>query len=337
MGNRKGSKRGPYKHHQPPRQCAFPGCTNIFKPMNANQHYCTEDHYARCEICGDLFKVKNLSMIPRSCSPKCTRESRRRTMVSKYGVEYALQSDAFKNKCKETNMKHLGVEYPSQSKDVIEKRKKTYKERYGVDSPMRNPSVVKKLCNTVYSKYGVLYPCQTHQCRSAYSNRSRPNLYLESILRYLGLQFDLEFSIHRFIYDAHIRNTNVLIEINPTITHNSYMSPWNSPKDELYHRRKFDNAYKEGYICINIFDWNNLDVILGKCLYYQYFKIEDSGSPVLHWYRDKDKSHIIDFYRIQDFDSMIQKGYLPVYDSGYSIDFILKGEIYNGSHHYFRN
>lgn len=322
MGNRKGSKRSPYNHHQPPRKCRFPGCNNVFKPMNSNQHYCSSKHFSICEICGNSFEVKNLSMIPRACSPRCGRTLREQTMLERYGVRHALQSSKFVDKCKQTNLKHRGVEFPTQCQTVLDKCKQTSMKHYGVEHPMHSKIVVDKLSNTFQHKYGVNYACQLPQCRNGYSNDSAPNRYLAGLLSYLNIDFELEYPIKKFVYDAHVRNTNVLIEINPTITHNVHMSPWNTPVDIDYHRRKFQNARDSGFICINLFDWDNVDVILGKCLWYKYFQIEDFGQPVLHWYNEKSKDHIIDESNTCNYETMISKNYLPVYDSGYKVEFV---------------
>lgn len=327
MGNKKGSKRGPYKHHQPPRMCRFPGCTNIFVPMNSNQHYCREDHYSICVICGKKFKVKNLSQVPKTCSKSCQIQLSNAVMFERYGVEHVMQSPEFIEKRKKVCLERLGVEFPMQSKAVKAKARKTSLEHYGVEHPMKCEEVKEKISNTIRSTYGVDWACQTKQCRNSYShNDSQPNRYLAGLLSYLGIEYELEYPIGRFVYDAHILRTNVVVEMNPTITHNSHMSPWGTPKHEYYHRRKFENAYQSNYICLNIFDWIVPDVLLGKCLWYPYFNIEDLNQPTLHWYRESDGGHIEDISRKLVFDDMISEGYLPVYDSGYSIQLLMKGD-----------
>lgn len=302
-----GTKRGPYKHHQPPRKCQFPGCEHVYVPENANQRYCKSDHFSRCVICGSLFKVKNLSAPSKTCSAACGR----RLNVLNRAEGY---SEAWKQKCRSTNLERRGVLYPMQSAEAQRKSKETSFQHYGTASPMQSKVVKDKLSATLLARYGVQWACQLKQCASNYRTTSKICQKIVKLFESSGLSCELEFPIDRYKYDIHIADTNVLIEVNPTITHNSRCDPWGSAKSATYHRDKFETAYRHKYICFNIWDWTDAIDLLHGLLYSKYFSISDLGQPTLHYYNDAMKSHTL--------DDIVSEDYLPVYDEGYSIEFI---------------
>jgi len=67
-----------------------------------------------------------------------------------------------------------------------------------------------------------------------------------------------EYPIENYIYDFKINNT--LIEINPTYTHNSTNTTWYNNKyivETDYHLTKSQMAWKYGFECIHVWDWDN--------------------------------------------------------------------------------
>lgn len=95
---------------------------------------------------------------------------------------------------------------------------------------------------------------------------SKPNLEFKEKLEKLGLRegidFSREFYLNKRFYDFKIGKN--LIEIDPTITHNSTWTPFknSTPVDKYYHRDKMILAKNNGYHCINIFDWDDKDKII---------------------------------------------------------------------------
>lgn len=59
-----------------------------------------------------------------------------------------------------------------------------------------------------------------------------------------------------------------MIEINPTATHNATWSPWNKEHglDKHYHADKTDLAIKNGYRCIQVWDWDDPQKIINTFL-----------------------------------------------------------------------
>jgi hypothetical protein len=73
----------------------------------------------------------------------------------------------------------------------------------------------------------------------------------------------MEFPIESKSYDFRILNTNILIEIDPTYTHNIIGNHWNrNGISNNYHLNKTQIAEDNGYRCIHVFDWDDIDKIV---------------------------------------------------------------------------
>lgn len=305
MAQPKGTKRTkPYVHNLSPRICMFDNCGNEFVPMNANQHYCKCDHFRTCPICGKSFKVKNLVTPAETCSKSCGH---------KLAASRRDYGEGWQQKVRATNMLHRGVPYPTQSQEVLQKRIESYIAHLGVDHPMRCDAVKHKCAATLNAnlksagRYG-----------RAVSSFNRK--FAEHFIRY-GIPIEYEFPLGRYRYDLHVVDTNVLIEIDPTVTHNSYKDPWGSCVAPEYHHNKSQYAYDNGYVCIHVFDWDDIIELIHHLQYSRYFEISESDVKC-HWYDDVKKIHICDTACSDE--SMLAAGYLPVYDDGYKINFIYK-------------
>lgn len=249
------------------------------------------------------------------------QESRRKTMIDRYGVEYPMQSDALKSKILETNeqrygyknpaknsdiklkisnsvrskecqqkvqqtnLERYGVSYPSQSLKIQNKMKSTNLERYGVEYPTQSENVKSKMIQTLYTtrindpsikqraiesihatckdRYGVDWPCQLEQCRQASGAKSSINDKFKHLCESQGIHLQCEYHINSFSYDFRVVNRNILIEIDPTYTHNSIGNHWNEKGLTVdYHKIKSDIATSKGFHCIHVFDWDDWNKLL---------------------------------------------------------------------------
>ena len=225
------------------------------------------------------------------------KEKIKETCLKRYGVEYISQSNQFKEKVKQICLDKYGTEYAIQSQDVQEKIKKTCLEKYGVDNPMKSDKIKNKLKQTKLAKYGdenynnrekaqntmierygvksypeshdfdektqrtslekygVPYNCMRDEARS-FHTKSKLNLKFGKLFE----ADSYEFVLNNYQYD--LKKDNILIEIDPTYTHNSTYS-WfgRDPLDKNYHLLKTKNAEENGYRCIHVFDWDDVDKI----------------------------------------------------------------------------
>lgn len=122
---------------------------------------------------------------------------------------------------------------------------------------------------TCQKKYGVDFPCLSKQCREANDNIiSNINKKFADFLMEHGIYCDFEFSIERRAYDLIIRNTNILIELNPSYTHTVAGNHYNNYKYNEYFRHsqldKTQLAERHGYRCIHVWDWDDWNKILNS-------------------------------------------------------------------------
>jgi len=209
------------------------------------------------------------------------------TNMRKYGVKNPLQNDKIHKKAKETCKAKYGKEYPGQVDGVKEKIRKTCIDRYGVPSvflyePMKEKikksyknksnnekrNIQKKIRATCMKKYGVPYPCMTKKCKNSSGNViSKINKTMSKLLLENGIKNKLEYNLGNYSYDIIILNSNILLEINPTYTHNSTLGTEfrgfkKTPLLKEYHFNKTINAKNNGYRCIHIWDWDDTNKII---------------------------------------------------------------------------
>lgn len=194
------------------------------------------------------------------------------TCLERYGVDNPMKCDKFKMKSKETCLMKYGSEYYfsseealSRRKEFSEKRKTTNTTEYGYPYATQNPDVKKRLSETVMREYGVPWSCLREEAhhRKLESNES---MKFAKLLEDRGIEYSKEFRIEDRTFDFKVGNT--LIEINPSITHNINYNPFNrngSKKnlvsDKLYHKKKSELASRNGFHCIHVWDWDNIEII----------------------------------------------------------------------------
>lgn len=196
-------------------------------------------------------------------------EKLKKTCLERYGVENPMQNKDIQNKSKQTCLEKYGTEYVLSSDyfsnlryECIEKSKQTCLERYGVESVMQNKDIKEKVSKTCIKKYGVQWNCMREQAHNSRNFNSKPNEYFANILKENNILFSREFACGKYTYDFKIDDT--LIEINPSATHNINFNPFSKDKiiSKNYHKEKSLNALKNGYRCIHIFDWDDIDKII---------------------------------------------------------------------------
>jgi len=114
--------------------------------------YCTMCNKETTKCFTYLIKRNTLC---KSCVTIESLYKQRETMMKKYGVEYASQSDAIKNKIKQGFIEKYGIDNPSKLQEVKDKQKKTNLERYGVEYIVHNKETKEKMIKTNIEKYGV--------------------------------------------------------------------------------------------------------------------------------------------------------------------------------------
>lgn len=202
----------------------------------------------------------------------------------KYGTIWPALSPEAISKRIQTNIERYGCANPLGSESVRDKIKQTCIQKYGGPNPMYDPEMAmltsQRLQEAMFNKYGVNYSVQVPEIRDKIvatnmerygvpwywyrleyrsSRISQHNQKFGEWLSKIGVKYDFEFLIGERSYDLILPDDNILVEIDPTVTHNSINSPWNADKglDPAYHLNKSELAEQAGYRCIHVFDWDN--------------------------------------------------------------------------------
>ncbi|MCM1222648.1 MAG: hypothetical protein NC548_50125, partial [Lachnospiraceae bacterium] len=264
-------------------------CGKIFYSEGNTARYCPEPHYRPCPICGKPVQFYSLSEPLRCCSTECKEKHREQTCLEKYGESVATKSDSVREKIritcnspesvekrKNTSLLLYGETNPSKSPEVRRKIRRTllsseYRKKYrfvmqshyGVDYPMQSDELKHKQFETCQERYDVPYACMLEQCRNKnhfiVSNRNRS---VSEIFRQHNIETTLEFKIGKYAFDLFLVGFDTFIEVDPTYTHNAIGNHWNKTGiDKYYHVEKTKIAVKNGYRCIHLFDWDDIEKI----------------------------------------------------------------------------
>lgn len=246
------------------------------------------------------------AMINRSIEEKQkTKNKIQKTMLERYGVTHNWQKLDIREKVKENSLKKYGVENPMcsiKSKETKIERygdenynnREKYKQTYSNFSDEKKLEIRKKTEQTCLNKYGVKHHMLNHEVKNNLQNKflekynvacpflinpnrniiSKNNLiFKEELFKKFNINFNMEININKHSYDFGYKN--LLIELNPTVTHNSNISfahltgactdencLKHKPISKTYHYEKWKLAKENDYELISIFDWYNIDKIL---------------------------------------------------------------------------
>ena len=265
--------------------CKF--CGKEFQPNSNRQQYCKGPHIRICPVCGKEYtedNVENLKRPPVACSYECrvkktqatsiskygckapgnnkeAREKAKQTMINNLGVEYAMQSPAVREKSRRTWQDRAGVDNPANLQYIVDKRMKTNRELYGETMPFNRPECYEKQHQTMMDRYSVPFGCMTPNAVANCGHITKTNLHFRDLLIEQGCnEVELEKRIETKQYDLFIPSNNTVIEINPSYTHSVVGNHWNKEGlDKYYHRDKTELARRNGFKCINIWDWDDVN------------------------------------------------------------------------------
>lgn len=170
------------------------------------------------------------------------------TKIERYGTANMHAVPEFEAKYQQTNIENYGVPHPMKSSIIRQKQMSTMQERYGVPySFMINLKV------------------------------SRIEREFSEFLDLHGIEYEREFLVEGLRYDFKIGN--ILVELNPIATHNTSWKPYGDKSgiDKGYHVMKTKLAYKNGFSCIHVWEWDSFDTILKLIENYNTQTLQDLG------------------------------------------------------------
>lgn len=251
----------------------------------------------------------------------CTQQFRDQAQIGllvRYGVITAMQCTEVQSQARTTYFQNTGFYYPWQNPSMIpsiqSKIKYTMMSKYGVDNAAKCPELVEKAKATMVQRYGVPWYVMSEACSHKNPGKiSKLNKHMLGLFREVFPDAVPEKHIRLHSFDIFIPSLGVVIEINPTVTHNSHQDIYNEQShgySPLYHSKKTKVAASAGFRCIHMFDWTTFESAVDAC----YNPSAQSTGIQLHWYNDRTNSHITD--SDLSYDELIARGYLPVYDDG---------------------
>lgn len=203
----------------------------------------------------------------------------------KTGYDNPGQNPEVRKKVEKTVQERYGVGNVFQSDEIKGKIKSTMLEKYGVEYGYQNPEIFAKVKATTMKTYGVPYRVMAPDVKRKAGIISKTNLEWKSDLEdSLGVEFDLEVPFdlkgdHRM--QADLGHGSLLIDLNPTISHNSdlsYMcmkgqckgaktndhSGCATPVAKDYHNERMKTAIANGFSLINVYDWTPRDFVIDE-------------------------------------------------------------------------
>lgn len=220
------------------------------------------------------------------------RERGYKTNEERYGASHPLQSEQLREKAQETLKRNHGVTHPSQSPELRQRAGDSIEKRYGVRHAFQSEEIKEAIKAGYKERFGFEYPSQVPEIRakilSSYEKAansgkhgngkrvSKLNLHWQEILseRFPDSHFTLEKAISGKSFDLAVEDKKLLIELNPTVTHNSeiaYVCLLNScelpcekhfaiGRNHHYERAKL--AQTNGYSLVQVYDWDTEEKIL---------------------------------------------------------------------------
>ena len=202
-------------------------------------------------------------------------------MLARYGVENSMDSEELKEKAKATRtanrnemdekirltlLADYGIDACMQSPIVMSKIRQAATEQCHEDSRMESKDAIETAVKTSIERYGIPWymisdECKNKEITSRYKMVDTDKRFSD-ILHKLDIATESEFELEGESYDIHIIGTNILVEIDPSYMHNTEGANHLHKKiSKQYHLDKTLTAEKNGYRCIHVFDWDDLDKV----------------------------------------------------------------------------
>jgi hypothetical protein len=159
--------------------------------------------------------------------------------LAKYGKEYILQVNEFREKGKEkiklTCLEKYGVEYPLQNEEIKNKIKQTCLAKYGVEHPSQDPNISEKQSKNAYKSKVYTFPSGRIEKIQGYENFMIDELLENNILEdeicvsrknVPEIWFiNSKGKKSRYFIDCFIRSENKCIEVK---------SKWTLKKEDVF-------------------------------------------------------------------------------------------------------
>ncbi len=193
------------------------------------------------------------------------QEKWKQTTLDKYGSECVLSSEYGIRKTQEAAMNQYGVDHFSKAPAIQKKIANTCLERYGVTNASKSKEIIERIKETTMKHYGVPFYVLSPEVQRHYSNISKLNKAVANQLSEKGVISEFEYIINKYRYDLYVPSHNMLVEINPSYTHNAIGNHWtHEGLSQEYHINKCKKAIEKGFNVCCVFDWDNVDDLIDR-------------------------------------------------------------------------
>ena len=238
-------------------------CACCGKPLKPREHrWCSGFITKVCPVCGKEFIQRCRDYKKIYCSPQCCVHDPVRLL-----------------KAQATILARYGADNPMKNADIALKSRQTQIERYGSLAFNTDDAKIKAMVNShteaAHDKRRKTLAATYARKQAAgepitrFNTVSKMNMKFKDILeKELGISFDVEYVVDGCFFD--LRCGNLLVEINPSVSHASNYSfndlvklHKGQPKPKTYHFDRQRIAEANGFELIQIFDFtkNAIDII----------------------------------------------------------------------------
>lgn len=220
------------------------------------------------------------------------KDKRASTILELYGDECFSKTEEFKIRFHNSWDKKSEEELQNRNDKIKNTYLKTIKDKYGVEG-------------------GYVMSPKCRYASTSAAKDSKANLEFKKLLEQNGFKVDeienREFPLGPFKYDFKINN--ILIEINPTATHNITKSPYKVKEliSKEYHYNKTKYALENDYKCIHIFDWTDKNKVI-SLLSLEFEQIQ--GNIKRHIITFQGRNHLISE------TEPLKSNYVEIFDDG---------------------
>ena len=156
--------------------CHFGNTKKFSDNLNIGYRFCGRESTCKCAFQNKSSKISNAKRNLTEIEIKAINDKRKRTCVSKYGVEYISQTDQFKKQVENTHIKKYGVKSNLMLPEIKEKIKKTNIIKYGTEYATQSEVIKDKTKSTNLIKYGVEYTSQSNSMREKFNSNFYDNI-----------------------------------------------------------------------------------------------------------------------------------------------------------------
>jgi len=206
----------------------------------------------KCISCDNSFNksLNNLHKQRNFGCEKCAKiigfDRIKNTMVEKYGVEYAAQSQIFRDKMKDSNIQKYGVEHAMKSEEIKNKVKQTNLETYGVEYGLQNEKVKEKRINTNIEKYGVKYQLQRQEIKDQIKQTNMEKFGVEYVSQSIAIKDKCKNTNMERYGVEHFTQTDIMKEKTIQTNMERYGVEYNLQREEIKEKSKQTNLQRYG-------------------------------------------------------------------------------------------